>query len=58
VFREVDGDKKRHQVIMQRQLRGLDSRMFNTMEDVELIAAALKGQYSKVYVICYPTEQA
>ena len=57
MWRDGDGDKKRHQVIMLRQLQGVECRAFGDMGDVEGIAEQLKGQYRKIYVICYPTEQ-
>jgi hypothetical protein len=57
VFREVDGDKKRRAVIMQRRLEKVDSKPFNSMDDIEAIGEELKGQYKKVHVICFPDEK-
>jgi len=57
VFRELDGDKKRRAVIMQRKLQNVDSKSFESMEDIDRIGDELKGMFKKVYVICFPHEQ-
>ena len=57
MFRELDGDKKRRAVIMQRKLQNVDSKPFESMEDIDRIGDELKGMYKKVYVICFPHEQ-
>lgn len=42
---------------MQFNLQKVDSKHYNSMEDVDRIANELKGQYKKIYVICFPDEQ-
>jgi hypothetical protein len=42
---------------MEFNLQKVDSKHYNSMEDVEKIANELKGQYKKIYVICFPDEQ-
>jgi hypothetical protein len=42
---------------MQRKLQNVDSKEYNSMDDIERIGDELKGQYKKIYVICFPDEQ-
>ena len=58
VFREVDGDKKRRTLIMQFSLQKIDSVSYSNMDDIDRIGNNLKGQFKKIYVICFPYEQS
>ena len=39
---------------MQNKLENVDSKPYNTMDDIEQIGDELKGQYKKVYIVCFP----
>lgn len=39
---------------MQRKLQNVDSKPFDSMEDIDRIGDELKGMYKKVFVICFP----
>lgn len=57
VYHQNEGERTVQTLIQKKKLRGLDDRVYTTMDEVEDIAYDIKGKYRKVYVVCFEDEK-